>query len=406
MVWGKPVGHRSYAIRTVSGIALCALLSATPAAASLAAGPASGHHGHLGINARVIGTFEMVAHVTVATNVRGEYVGQVLHRVWQITPEHCRGSVCQSLRLYRQRSAGRHNHLTLRRVATGHYVGQGVFYVRLRCNGHVYRHGSRAPYTITLTVRKVTRIEGIAFARRVSATYVNAARTDATPCPLGPSHDAGRYVGRTTVPTPPVASFTSVLNALRDTASFSDRSDPGRGGAAIVGVKWNFGDRASGVANSSTLRDPSHHFRSPGIYAVSLTVLDSNGLSSTASRDMTAPGPPHAAFTDAEQGTSATFNFTSDSTAGIGKAPIVAWTWNFGDPGSGSANSSTLEDPSHTFSAPGGYTVKLTVLDANGYTATTTQTVSYRGSNSSVSSTAASSDSSRSARPRPGWTTT
>lgn len=42
------------------------------------------------------------------------------------------------------------------------------------------------------------------------------------------------------------------------------------------------------------------------------------------------------------------------------------WLWNFGDPASGSANSSTEKHPSHTFSAPGGYEVCLTVSNQYG----------------------------------------
>lgn len=383
-------------------VALCAVAVAALGAASDAAVPARKHHRPRGLNARVIGTFQMVAHVTVASNVRGERVGQVLHRTWRIVPEHCRQNVCQSLRLDRERSAKRHDHLTLRRAGKGYYVGRGVFYVGLRCQGRVYRFGSRVPFTITLTIKRVTRVQGIAFARSISATYSNPARSDSTPCPLAPSHDAGRYTGTTPVPTAPVASFASVVDALRDSASFSDTSAQGRGGAGIVAVLWSFGDPASGATNSSTLPDPSHQFSAPGTYQVSLTVLDENGLSSTSTQSVTAPGPPHAAFTPIEGGVSAAYYFADGSTTGIGGAPIVAWAWDFGDPNSGAANTSTLDDPTHTFTAPGEYTVTLTILDANGYTDTTTQIVSYPEASSSVSKTSPSFDISRSGRMRPG----
>jgi PKD repeat protein len=339
--------------------------------------------------------------VTVATNVRGEHVGQVLHRVWRIVPEQCRGSVCKVLRLNRVRSDGKHNHLTLHRAGRGYYVGHGFFYVGLRCEGRVYRYGSRAPFTITLTVKRVTRFDGIAFAGAITATYTNPFRSDSTPCPLGPSYDSGRYSGTTTVPTPPAASFTASVDARSDAANFSDTSARGRGNAPIVAWRWNFGDPNSGAADSSTLRDPSHQFLAPGVYQVSLTVVDKNGLSSTSTQAVIAPGPPHAAFTATEQGTGATFSFTDDSTPGIGGAPIVAWYWNFGDPNSGD-NVSTLEDPTHTFSAPGSYSVTLAVEDANGYVGTTTETVSYLGPSVKVSRTSPSADSRRSRRSRPG----
>ncbi len=80
--------------------------------------------------------------------------------------------------------------------------------------------------------------------------------------------------------------------------------------------------------------------------------------------------PPTASFTFAPtspvSGTPVQF---TDSSAG---APS-GWTWNFGDSASGS-NTSIVRNPSHTFSAPGTYTVKLDAASATG-TGTTTKTV-------------------------------
>lgn len=44
---------------------------------------------------------------------------------------------------------------------------------------------------------------------------------------------------------------------------------------------------------------------------------------------------------------------------------VTSWSWNFGDPASGGANTSNLENPLHAFSAPGIYTVELTVGDGS-----------------------------------------
>lgn len=49
-----------------------------------------------------------------------------------------------------------------------------------------------------------------------------------------------------------------------------------------------------------------------------------------------------------------TYDFTDLST----NCPDT-WVWDFGDPASGGANTSTLKNPSHTYNAPGTYTVKL-----------------------------------------------
>ncbi len=52
-------------------------------------------------------------------------------------------------------------------------------------------------------------------------------------------------------------------------------------------------------------------------------------------------------------------------------------SWNFGDPSSGAQDTSTEENPSHTFSAPGTYTVTLTVTDADGLTSMTTRQILF-----------------------------
>lgn len=48
----------------------------------------------------------------------------------------------------------------------------------------------------------------------------------------------------------------------------------------------------------------------------------------------------------------------------------VSWSWNFGDPNSGS-NTSTLKNPTHPFATRGTHTVRLTVSNASGTTSTT-----------------------------------
>ena len=46
--------------------------------------------------------------------------------------------------------------------------------------------------------------------------------------------------------------------------------------------------------------------------------------------------------------------------------PITSWAWDFGDPGSGADNTSTLKNPSHVFTTPGIYTVTETVSGLDG----------------------------------------
>src|SRR6267143_1058959 len=56
--------------------------------------------------------------------------------------------------------------------------------------------------------------------------------------------------------------------------------------------------------------------------------------------------------------------FTDESVAG--SAPIGSWSWSFGDGGT-----STTENPGHTYTAPGSYTVSLRVANSVGPDSTT-----------------------------------
>lgn len=55
-------------------------------------------------------------------------------------------------------------------------------------------------------------------------------------------------------------------------------------------------------------------------------------------------------------------------------SPVVSWSWNFGEPSS-SSNTSTLQNPVHSYSAGGWYTVTLIVSSANGCPDTLVQQV-------------------------------
>ena len=75
-------------------------------------------------------------------------------------------------------------------------------------------------------------------------------------------------------------------------------------------------------------------------------------------------------------GTAPTPDFSGTPTSGASPLAVAftdastgaptSWSWDFGDPTSGSANTSTLKNPSHTYNTDGTYTVKLTATNAFG----------------------------------------
>lgn len=246
-------------------------------------------------DARISTTYVMHGRVTTAVRVRGEHRGQLVTRRWTFVGLSCSGNVCQQLALRRQRSANHYDRLTLSRVGVGSYAGSGRFYAGLRCRGRRYRRGLVVPYEITVQVAQAVPVEGIAFAGQLTATYTNLRRIDRTRCPIGPSHDAARYAGAAApLPGPPAAAFTVAPQPSTTIDTFTDTSGPGAGGAPIVARLWQFGDPASGAANSATTSPAQHTFSAPGTYQVQLTVTDANGLTATAVQTVVVPAPPPA----------------------------------------------------------------------------------------------------------------
>lgn len=74
-----------------------------------------------------------------------------------------------------------------------------------------------------------------------------------------------------------------------------------------------------------------------------------------------------------------TYNFTDLSI----NCPNV-WSWNFGDPASGAANTSTIQNPTHVFTAPGVYSVTLKASNVCSGMSSLTQSVTVFGINATA----------------------
>ncbi|MEM7037593.1 MAG: PKD domain-containing protein, partial [Bacteroidota bacterium] len=118
------------------------------------------------------------------------------------------------------------------------------------------------------------------------------------------------------------------------------------GGTSYV---WDFGD-----GNTSTQTSPQHTYSMLGTYQVCLVATNNCGSDTSCQMvNITCP-PPVAGFSYATTGISVNF---SDTTSG----PISTWLWDFGD-----GNTSTQQNPFHTYGTPGTYQVCLTTTGACG----------------------------------------
>jgi len=179
--------------------------------------------------------------------------------------------------------------------------------------------------------------------------------------------------------TAPVARFIAVpmIGYEQKAVRFSDRSM-----GTPLKWQWDFGD-----GSSSSEQNPSHAYTTSGRFVVTLTVFNSGGSSSysstvwmrptklsfptynSTSHVIVKPTIPH------NLGYSPISFFTMDKN--FGSSPMTvqfsdmsfrdpsSWEWDFDD-----GETSTLQNPTHTYNMPGTYSVSLTVKNLFGESTT------------------------------------
>ena len=162
------------------------------------------------------------------------------------------------------------------------------------------------------------------------------------------------YIVVDAVPVLPVAGFsgTPTSGTVPLTVVFTDLS------SNATSWEWNFGDSSA----NSTIKDPTHTYTTVGTYTVTLTAGNGNGTSTEVKSNYivvdAVPVLPVAGFSGTP--TSGTVPLTVSFTDLSSSA--TSWEWNFGD---GSTNS-TIQNPIHTYTTVGTYTVTLTIENGNG----------------------------------------
>ena len=178
------------------------------------------------------------------------------------------------------------------------------------------------------------------------------------------SSDTKTVTNLITVFQDPTANFSAsdTLGCSPKTITFTDLSTPGD--AAIVSWNWDFGD-----GNTSTQQNPIANYTNPGCYRVVLFIQDANGCTHEYSVDdliciLPAPTADFEAVPNFSCTYPADITFTNLSSGGSG----VTYLWDFGD-----SQTSAQENPTHTYTSAGSYTVELTITDAAGCSNTKTR---------------------------------
>jgi PKD repeat protein len=162
------------------------------------------------------------------------------------------------------------------------------------------------------------------------------------------------------------ASYYSYPDTVFDchTTYFADNSTAT---SNIVSWSWDFGD-----GTNSYLQYPMHTYAAVGIYNVCLTIMTADSCMSTYCDTVSIscnPQPQCQAgfYPDIDTTNCFTAYFYNNSTA---SSNILAWNWSFGD-----GNMSSLQHPTHVYTANGTYTVCLNIVAADGCTSTYCDTI-------------------------------
>lgn len=179
-------------------------------------------------------------------------------------------------------------------------------------------------------------------------------------------------------PAAPTAAFTKspTSPAVLQNVNFVGTGSTAAAGHSLVQYDWSFGD---GTSSSGAIPSTHHAYTATGTYTVTLTVTDDVGQTATASSDVAVVVGIVANFTISPTNplVSATVNVNGADSTTVAGASIVSYSWDFGN---GLTFSDSSSSATTTYSSARTYTIRLTVRDSAGRTATVTKTVTVAAS--------------------------
>jgi PKD repeat protein len=242
--------------------------------------------------------------------------------------------------------------------------------------------GSETQFTVDGTVTNIPEVQtwswafgdgGTSNLQNPSHTYAATGDYDVTlaivttdGCTASVTHE----VRINPLPNPNFAHTGPVC--LNDTVYFTDLSSSPNG--LITTWHWDFGDGTEITINAPDSPDVSHIYTNDATFAVTLTVTDSDTCENLVIKNVEVVPSPIADYTYEETCYDEPVFFTDLSTTN-GGTDIMSWEWFFGDPNSGTENTSTLQNPTHVFTDPGTYTTTLIIVSTLGCNDTTEQDI-------------------------------
>lgn len=177
-------------------------------------------------------------------------------------------------------------------------------------------------------------------------------------CPTSQTDETPAVVARigvsSTTGAPPLRVFVSAAD------STSTRGP-------IERVQWNFADQAT-----SENVEADWVFTSPGLYPITLLVVDATGEQATARQNIRVQGAAPTAVISADPSAGpAPLRVVFDASGSSAPDDVIRdYAWDFGD-----GDDSSEARPAHVYSRSGEYDVTLTVTTAGGVSATAAATV-------------------------------
>ncbi|MCC6385489.1 MAG: PKD domain-containing protein [Bacteroidia bacterium] len=160
----------------------------------------------------------------------------------------------------------------------------------------------------------------------------------------------------------PLADFSATEICQGAATVFTDISTISQG--SIDAYDWDFGD-----GGSSILQNPSHLYITDGQYNTRLIVTTDQGCSDTIIKPVLVHPTPDAYVSVSSICISQPALFTANGF--INSGSIQNWYWEFGD-----STFSGVQNPQHTYSAPGSYSVLLVAVSDKGCRDSVTQSLS------------------------------